>query len=57
MSYVDGYLLAVASDKREDYRALAEKSWSLFQGVARSGMSNAGATTSRTARLRISSAQ
>jgi len=31
MSYVDGYLLAVPSDKREDYRALAEKSWSLFK--------------------------
>ena len=31
MSYVDGFLLAVPSGKREEYRALAEKSWSLFK--------------------------
>lgn len=31
MSYIDGYLLAVPSDKRDDYRAMAEKSWPLFK--------------------------
>ena len=31
MSYIDGYLLAVPSDKRDEYRAAAEKSWPLFR--------------------------
>jgi uncharacterized protein YbaA (DUF1428 family) len=31
MSYVDGYLLAVPSDRRDDYRAMAAKSWPLFR--------------------------
>lgn len=30
MSYIDGFLLAVPSDKREAYRALAEQAWPLF---------------------------
>jgi uncharacterized protein YbaA (DUF1428 family) len=31
MSYVDGYLLAVPSGKREAYLEAAEKSWPLFK--------------------------
>ena len=31
MSYIDGFLLAVPTDKREAYRELAEKSWPLFK--------------------------
>jgi uncharacterized protein YbaA (DUF1428 family) len=31
MSYIDGYLLAVPSDKKDEYKALAEKSWALFK--------------------------
>ena len=31
MSYIDGFLLAVPSDRRETYRELAELSWPLFQ--------------------------
>ena len=31
MKYVDGFLLAVPNDKRDTYRALAEKSWVLFK--------------------------
>ena len=31
MSYIDGYLLAVPSDKRDAYRAMAKKSWPLFK--------------------------
>ena len=31
MSYIDGYLLAVPSDKRDAYRECAEKSWVLFK--------------------------
>lgn len=31
MSYIDGYLLAVPTDKREKYRDAAEKSWPLFK--------------------------
>jgi uncharacterized protein YbaA (DUF1428 family) len=31
MSYIDGYLLAVPSDKRDAYRDAAEKSWALFK--------------------------
>jgi uncharacterized protein YbaA (DUF1428 family) len=31
MSYVDGFLLAVPSDKREAYRQLAESTWPFFQ--------------------------
>jgi uncharacterized protein YbaA (DUF1428 family) len=31
MSYVDGFLLAVPSDKRDAYRASAEKMWPLFK--------------------------
>lgn len=31
MSYIDGYLLAVPSDKKEEYKALAEKGWRMFK--------------------------
>lgn len=31
MSYIDGFLIAVPTDKRSDYAALAKKSWPLFQ--------------------------
>lgn len=31
MSYIDGFLLAVPSDKRAAYQDLAEKSWTLFK--------------------------
>jgi uncharacterized protein YbaA (DUF1428 family) len=31
MSYIDGYLLAVPSDKKDNYKALAEKSWPMFE--------------------------
>ena len=31
MSYIDGYLLAVPSDKREAYRDLARKGWEMFK--------------------------
>lgn len=30
MSYIDGFLLAVADDKHDAYRAMAEKGWPLF---------------------------
>ena len=31
MSYVDGFLLAVPSDRRDDYLSAAERSWPLFK--------------------------
>lgn len=31
MSYVDGFLLAVPTERREAYRELAERSWPLFK--------------------------
>ena len=31
MSYVDGFLLAVPDDKRDAYREMAAKSWTLFE--------------------------
>jgi uncharacterized protein YbaA (DUF1428 family) len=31
MSYIDGYLLAVPSDKKDEYKALAEKGWPMFR--------------------------
>ncbi len=31
MSYIDGFLLAVPSDKRDAYRDLAELTWTLFR--------------------------
>jgi uncharacterized protein YbaA (DUF1428 family) len=31
MNYVDGFLLAVQSNKRDDYRKLAEKGWPMFK--------------------------
>ena len=31
MSYIDGFLLAVPSDKRDAYRDLSEKAWPLFE--------------------------
>ena len=31
MNYVDGFLLAVPSDKKDAYRQVAEKGWPLFQ--------------------------
>lgn len=31
MSYVDGFVIPVSNDKREAYRASAEKAWPLFK--------------------------
>ncbi len=31
MNYIEGYLLAVPSEKRDAYRDVAAKSWTLFQ--------------------------
>ena len=31
MNYVDGYLLAVPTDKRDAYREVAEKGWLMFK--------------------------
>ena len=46
MSYIDGYLLAVPSDRKEDYKALAEKAGPCSRNGVQHGMSNAGVTTS-----------
>ena len=39
MAYVDGFLLAVPTEKKLVYKAFAEKAWTLFEAYGASGMS------------------